>query len=364
MPIYLDYNATTPLRAEARAAMVSALDEVGNPSSIHSFGRKARALVEGARREIALAVDTTPEQVILTSGGTEANALALRGAVAARFFVSATSHDSVRKQQAAAVFLPVQSTGVLDLVALESALRASDTPTLVSVEWVNNETGVIQPVAEILKICRAHKAVLHVDAVQALGRVTLDVQPDFLSLSAHKIGGPQGVGALIVGRTTPLTAQLVGGGQERNRRAGTENVAAIAGFGAAIGLASAELPAYQGRQSWRVAAEAVLASVPGAQIVGAASDRVANTICVVHSQLRSDLLLMRMDLAGYAVSSGSACSSGKVAPSHVLTAMGVSPAEVASAVRFSFGWKNSESELLAAAQHWTEIAQSVIKGAS
>lgn len=359
MPVYLDYNATTPLRSEARAAMLAALEQVGNPSSVHSFGRQARAVVEEARRKVASAVGSTPEQVIFTSGGTEANALALRGSGAVEILVSATAHDSARRQMPCTL-LPVLPSGLLDLAAVEGALARPSDQKILSVEWVNNETGIIQPVAALLALCRKYGALLHLDAVQALGRIALDVQPDYLTLSAHKIGGPQGSGALVVGRTTPLAAQLVGGGQERGRRAGTENVAAIAGFGAAIELAVNELPAYQTRVSWRDHAEAILMRYPAARIVGAEAPRVANTICVVCSGLRAEMLLMQMDLAGYAVSSGAACSSGKVTPSHVLSALGIPLPEVESALRLSFGWKNSEFEVLAAAQHWTEIAKSAI----
>lgn len=360
MTVYLDTNATTPLRPEARVAMLAALDDGGNPSSVHGFGRRARARVELVRRVLAGGLAAAPEQVIFTSGGTEANALALRGAETDTVFISATSHDSARKQVAGATLLPVLAEGTLDLAAAERAFAVSGSK-LLSLEWVNNETGVIQPVAIIAELCRKYGVLLHLDAVQALGRVALEGLPDYLSLSAHKIGGPQGIGALVVAPKAPLRAQLVGGGQERGRRAGTENVAGIAGFGAAFEKALSELSLFQAKAAWRDRAASLLKTIPGARIMGEGSARVANTLCVVCPGLRAETLLMQMDLAGFAVSSGSACSSGKVSPSHVLMAMGASPEEAESAIRLSFGWKNTEEELLQAAQHWTKIAQSVIK---
>jgi cysteine desulfurase len=249
---------------------------------------------------------------------------------------------------------------VIDLVTAEKRIAAAPAPALVSVMWVNNETGVIQPIAALLEICRKHAALLHVDAVQALGRLSLDVPVDALTLSAHKVGGPLGVGALLLREGIELTPLLTGGGQERGRRAGTENVPAISGFAAAVQAAIAELPEFAQRARWRDAFEEKLLAVPGVEIIGRTAARVANTSCLVCPGFKSDLQLMQLDLKGIAASSGSACSSGKVARSHVLTAMGVSEAGMDSALRVSFGWNSKESELNFCAEIWTQLALSAI----
>ena len=374
-PIYLDYNATAPLRPEARAAMVGVWEMVGNASSIHAFGRKARLVVEEARAQVAAAVGCAVEEVVFTSGGTEANALALKGVRAGEGaskivpFVSATAHDSVLKNVGeCAVFLPVDSSGVLSLAAMEEALSVHQKVVpFVSVEWVNSETGVIQPIAEIVSLVRRHGGVVHVDAVQALGRVNLDdfededLRPDLLTLSAHKIGGSQGVGALIVRdgfaqrEDVTFSPLFGGGGQEKGRRSGTENVAGVAGFGAAVEAALAAMSEDVPRwQKWQAAFEDAVLRVDGAQVIGQGAARATNTSCLVCEGLKADIMLMKLDMAGIAVSSGSACSSGKVGSSSVLRAMGVEADLMRSALRVSWGWQTQEEELSSCAECWTE----------
>lgn len=358
--IYLDYNATTPLRPEALAAWLGCAQRPGNASSVHGYGRAAKAKLEQARRSIAGVAGYKAAEVVFTSGGTEANNLALKGVAGASLLVSAVEHDSILKVVPDAPRLPVDVHGVIDLAAVEVALKGAAAPVLLSVQWVNNETGVIQPIAQLHELTRKYKAYLHVDAVQALGRVALEVQPDLLTLSAHKVGGPCGVGALLVKENVPLLKQLYGGGQEHGRRAGTENLAGICAFAAAAEAAMRELPAYQARASWRAAFEADLLKVPGAAIVGAGAPRVANTTCVVVPGLKTELLLIKLDLAGVAASAGSACSSGKVQASHVLTAMKESYKDMA-VTRFSFGWGTTDSELKKAAEIWTAQVLSAIR---
>ena len=361
--IYLDYNATAPLRSESRAAMLLAMDEGGNASSVHAAGRRARGHVEKAREIIAAAAGVSRDEVVFTSGGTESNHLALHGIEAASFFVSAIEHDSVLKSApASAQLLPVLPSGIVDLLQAEKMIAAASRPALVSLMWVNNETGVIQPVEQMLEICNKYGAMLHVDAVQALGRIAIDdCKIPLLSLSAHKVGGPMGVGALSVREGVKLTAQQRGGGQERGLRAGTENVAGLAGLGAAVEVALRELPEFQRRSLWRDAFEAELLKVPGAIIAGKESPRVANTTCVLCPGIASALLLIQIDLQGISASAGSACSSGKVIPSHVLKAMDSNRFAPLAQTRFSFGWQSYEEQLKKAAETWTELAISAIR---
>lgn len=382
--IYLDYNATAPLRPEAREAMLRVLDRGGNASSIHRFGRYARLEIEEAREVVARAVGGAGEEIIFTSGGTEANALALKGyraCEAGQYLVSATAHDSAIKNAGEGVqglpvhpsVLPVHPSGLLDLAALEDALSRAGKMPFVSLEWVNSETGVIQPVEEIILLVRRYGGIVHVDAVQALGRIPLDglqgdARPDLLTLSAHKIGGAQGVGALIVRdgfarrKDIPFAPLLGGGGQEKGRRSGTENVAGIASFGAALSVAVQELTNGTVAQ-WRILQqefETKILRVEGARIIGTDSPRVANTTCLAHPALKADIALMKLDMAGMAISSGSACSSGKVGESRTLAAMGMDDALRRSAVRVSFGWNTKPSDLTACAQSWTEAVFSAI----
>lgn len=358
--VYLDHNATTAVRPEAAAAVTAALGLTGNASSVHGFGRTARQVIEEARTAVAGLAGAAASGVVFTSGGTEANNLVLKGRPGARVLVSAGEHPSVIEAVPAAERLPLLRDGRLDLDALAAALHAGDStaarPTLVSVQWANNETGVVQPVAEIAALVRRAGALFHCDAVQAAGKLDFDMAAqgiDFLSLSAHKIGGPQGVGALVMAPGQRVASLLQGGGQERAFRAGTENLPGIAGFGAA----ARALPADRGKQAalgaLRDELEATLkARVRGLRVFGAEAPRLANTSCFAAPGLASETQVMALDLAGVAVSAGSACSSGKVATSHVLTAMGAEPGDAAAALRVSFGWNSTGADLAAFLEAW------------
>jgi len=360
--VYLDYNATAPLRPEALDAMTRAFGLPGNPSSVHAAGRAARAMVEQARNEVAALIGGPASTVVFTSGGTEANALAIDSAVATgskRLIVSAIEHDSVleaaKASGAAVEVLPVGADGRADLAWLSARLAgwdAADGRPFVALMAANNETGVIQPVREASEIVRAAEGWLHVDAVQAAGRIMTDSRAlgaDTLAVSAHKLGGPQGVGALTFGPRATLVRRQHGGGQERGRRAGTENVAGIAGFGAA---SVAALRDKNDQAAWRDAAAERL-KAQGATVVAEGSPRLANTLCLATPGYRADLQVMKLDLAGVMVSAGSACSSGKVKASHVLTAMGLT--EVADcAIRVSGGWATTQDDWAAFADAWSE----------
>ena len=343
---YLDYNATAPLRPEAREAMRAALAETGNASSVHGFGRRARRTIEEAREAVAALVSARPEQVVFTSGGTEANNMALRGA-GGWVLASAGEHDSVLGAGAVDL-IPLRADGVVDLAALDSLLAGREAPALVALMLANNETGVIQPVAEAARLAHDHGARLHCDAVQAAGKIAIEwdsLGADSLSLSAHKLGGPQGAGALIFADGLELAPLLTGGGQERRRRAGTENVAAIAGFGAAAHAALRDLERAPAIATLRDDLEAGLrALAPEVAIYGADAPRLPNTSCFGVSGLSAETLVMALDLAGVAVSAGAACSSGKVAPSHVLRAMGLLEAEAGAAIRVSLGWASTAED--------------------
>jgi len=341
---YLDHNATTPVRPEAAAAVAEALARGGNPSSVHHAGRAARRIVEEARAAVAALAGVSPEEIVFVSGGSEANHLALRGCGRTRILVSATEHDSVLHAVPAAEIVPVTRDGLVDRAALAALLAADERPALVSVMLANNETGTIQPVAEIAEIVHAQGGLLHCDAVQGAGRLPIDRAPlgaDLLSLSAHKIGGPPGIGALAVAPAVALAAQQRGGGQEGGRRAGTENVPGIAGFGRAAELAAAEVES--GDLAARLARlrddveRQLLAIAPGARVFGAGAPRLSNTLSITMPGVRAETQVMALDLAGIMVSAGAACSSGKVRPSHVLRAMGASEDEAASAIRISLG---------------------------
>jgi cysteine desulfurase len=358
--VYLDHNATTPLRPEARAAMLSALTTGGNPSSLHSLGRQARRIVEDAREAIARAFGCDAGAVIFTSGGTEANALALLGSGRRRVLISAVEHASVAAAASDAVLLPVDTSGLIDLDALAAALAAAAEPALVSVMLANNETGVIQPLAAVIEVAHAHGALAHTDAVQAAGKLPVDgrdLGADLITISAHKLGGPAGVGALIA--NVPLAALLRGGGQERGRRAGSENVAGIASFAAAATMA------VEGREDEAVrlaglrdALERGIArACPEAMILGHAAPRLANTSCIRMPGVAAMTQVIAFDLAGFAVSAGAACSSGKVAASRTLRAMGVGEDAAGEAVRISLGWTTREDDVDAFVDAWTAVWQ-------
>ena len=361
---YLDYNATAPLRPEARAAALAAMDEVGNPSSIHAEGRGARALVEDARRAVAELVGAAPRAVVFTSGGTEAANLALTPAIAAPgltaplalLIVAAGEHPCVlnghRFAPEATIAAPLGADGRLDLAALAALVEAAEGPAMLALQGANNETGVIQPVAEAAALVHAKGGVVVCDAVQMAGRTDLSMAmlgADFLFLSAHKFGGPKGAGALVAARSELAVGapMLRGGGQERGARAGTENVAAIAGFGAAARPAGAGRLVEGARlEAMRDAlAESVMASAPDAVVFGASAPRLPNTLCFAVPGVAAATLVIALDLAGVAVSAGSACSSGKVTRSHVLEAMGVAPDLSAGAIRLSLGWASQPADV-------------------
>lgn len=362
MSVYLDYNATAPVRPEAAEAVARALALGGNPSSVHAAGRAARAVVEQARADVAALIAAPASTVVFTSGGTEANALAIESAVAAgskRLIVSAIEHDSVlesaRASGAAVELLAVDAEGRADIARLRARLAtwdAAEGRPFVALMLANNETGVIQPVADAAAAVRAADGWLHVDAIQAAGKIGIDSRAlgaDTLSISAHKLGGPQGVGALTFGPRATLSRRLHGGGQERGRRAGTENVPGIAGFGAAAVSCASRMDE---QAAWRDAAAATLVAA-GAEVLGAGADRLPNTLCVAAPGFGAELQVMSLDLAGVMVSAGSACSSGKVKASHVLTAMG--RADVAGcAIRVSGGWATTENDWNAFADAWLE----------
>ena len=374
--VYLDWNATAPLRPEARQAMAAAWDICGNPSSVHAEGRHARRLIEEARAAVAKAVDALPRNVIFTSGGTEANALALtpglRGAAGKpveRLLVSAIEHVSVLaggRFPAEAVRKIGVTRGGLDLDQLSAAL-SSGAPALVSVMAANNETGVILPVAEVAEIVHAAGCLLHVDAIQALGKIPFDIKAigaDLATFSAHKIGGPKGVGAVVVAEgVTGLDPLLRGGGQELGRRAGTENVAGIAGFGGAVEAALAALEKDAVRlESLRNRLETGLRETKGAIVFSDQAPRLPNTTLFTVPRLKAETAVIGFDLEGIAVSSGSACSSGKVQPSHVLEALGY-PRDVAQgAVRLSLGWSTTEADIDSCLKAWRKLANTLLKG--
>ncbi|WP_349371896.1 cysteine desulfurase family protein [Salinarimonas sp.] len=361
---YLDYNATAPLREEAARALVHALERVGNASSVHAEGRAARAALEAARAEVAALVEADPAAVIFTSGGSEANALALAPgfarpgeAGAEVLLVGAGEHpcvlDGHRFPADAVERIPLDAHGVADLAWLEARLSAlTGRRALVSLQLANNETGVVQPVAEAARIAHAHGASIHTDAVQAPGKIPVSIRAlgvDAMTLSAHKIGGPQGAGALVLASEGYGLDRLVrGGGQERGFRAGTENVPAIVGFGAAARLVREHLDGERERLARLGAAfaAAVREKAPEAVVFGDGAPRLPNTILFAVPGLRAETALIAFDLGGVALSSGSACSSGKVKRSHVLDAMGVDPSLAEGALRLSCGYATRDAEVI------------------
>jgi cysteine desulfurase len=374
--IYLDWNATAPLRSEARAVMTEVQEFSGNASSVHAEGRSARHAIEEARGKVAALVGAEAKGVTFTASATEANMLALTPAIEAggrkshcdTLFVSSIEHPSVRSggRFASMEELPVTAQGVVDVTRLERHIAKAERP-LVSVMHANNETGVIQPIAEIAKIVHAASGVLHVDAVQGAGRIDCEIETlgaDLMSVSAHKLGGPQGAGALIRRGDVHIAEPLIkGGGQERGQRAGTENVAAIAGFGAAAAAAASARQADAIRMAHlRDRLETGLrAATPGAVIFGADALRLPNTTLFAVPGMKAETLVIAFDLNGIAVSSGSACSSGKVAASHVLAAMGVDSALARGAVRLSLGWNTTQADIDRCLKTWIMLSASLLK---
>jgi cysteine desulfurase len=387
-PIYCDYNAGAPVRAEAAVAMARALAVAGNPSSVHGAGRAARAAIEDAREKIAAAVGASADNVVFASGATEALHLVLDAFDVAQrkdpvvddegfieefppppsLIVSAVEHDALFEHARHREMLraPVQSDGTIDLAVLEGIVREAPKPALVAVQLANNETGVIQPIARIAAICREHGAMLLVDAAQAFGRISAniaDLDATYLVVSSHKLGGPQGVGALVLAPGAPYATTRFGGGQERGRRPGTENGPAIVGFGVAVEWALRE----QDAEATRLAAlrDRFEASLPrDAVVFGAGAKRLPNTSNFALPGITAETAVIAMDLEGVALSSGAACSSGKVRSSRVLAAMGVAPDLAKAALRVSFGHESKESDVDEVLNALNKIAARRTQGAA
>ena len=361
---YLDANAAEPLRPSARTALLAALEQTGNPSSVHGAGRAARRILEDARETLCRLFGARPANLVFTSGGTEADALALHALrCGRRMIICATEHDAVRAAAPDADFFRVEPSGVADLAALEETL-ASGPPALVALMLANNETGVLHPITEAAAICNRFGAFLHVDAVQAAGRIPINFSglgATSLALSSHKLGGPAGAGALLLApeaarRLPPLIA---GGGQERGRRGGTQPVAAIAGFAAAAQAALAEPPALGSLRD--TAENAAIAA--GAVVLGAGAPRLENTTSLALPGVKAETQVIALDLAGVAVSAGAACSSGKVAESHVLKAMGAGPL-AGQAIRVSLPWNATGADVRHFATAYAEMAARLLRRAA
>ncbi len=355
--IYLDYNATTPVKPAVRVAMMEAMERHGNPSSVHRYGRIARRYVEDARAAVAALAGVKPAQIVFAGSGTESNNTVLNGHADVPHILSVIEHDSVRACAKKPILLPVTHQGVVDVVAAESILQSVPSGALVSVMLVNNETGVIQPVAELSQLAKKYGHRMHSDVVQAAGRLPIDFTAlgvDFLTLSAHKIGGPQGIGALVMREGAGLPALIKGGGQEMYRRAGTENVPAIIGFGIAALLAADDLRDMPRLAASRDDLQAQLIKIArdDAVVLGIDAPRVANTLCLAMRGVSSETQVMAMDLAGVAVSAGAACSSGKVRASHVAQAMGYNDGVARSVLRISLGWQTKPEDLTRCADAW------------
>jgi cysteine desulfurase len=368
-PVYCDYNAGAPVRAEAAVAMSRALAAGGNPSSVHATGRRARAMIEDAREKLAGMLGASAENVVLTSGATEALHLALTSAGAASLIISAVEHDAVFEHATRALkghIAPVHTNGVIDLTALGALLLQAPKPALVAVQLANNETGVIQPIARVAALCREHGALLLVDSAQAFGRIPVDIadlDASYLVISSHKLGGPPGAGALVLAPGAPFSIGRFGGGQERGRRPGTENMPAVVGFAGAAEWALRELE----QDAARLAAmrDRFEAGLPrDALIFGAKAPRLPNTSNFALPGLAAETAVIAMDLEGVAISSGAACSSGKVRSSRVLAAMGVSPELAKGALRVSFGHESKESDVDEVLNALNKIAARRAQGAA
>lgn len=368
--IYCDYNAGAPIRAEAAVALSRALAAGANASSVHAAGRRARALIEDARERLAIGLDARAENVVFTSGATEALHLALLASGAASLIVSAVEHDAVFEHASRAGVVeiaPVDARGLVDLDALAALLAHAAKPALVALQLANNETGVIQPIAKAAARARQHGALVLVDAAQAFTRIPVsiaDLDATYLVVSSHKIGGPPGAGALVLAPGAPFVATRFGGGQERGRRPGTENAPAIAGFGVAAEMGVRVLKEEAARlASLRQRFEAGLPA--DAIVFGADAPRLPNTSNFALPGLNSETAVIALDLEGVAVSSGAACSSGKVRASRVLAAMGVAPEAATAALRVSFGWASKEGDVDGALSALAKLsARRVLAGAA
>jgi cysteine desulfurase len=375
MRVYFDYNATTPLAHEVRDAIVRTMDDVyGNASSVHHFGQQAKAAIDEARSAVAALINADAAEIVFTSGGTESDNFAIRGVAEAseaagrrHLIASAIEHEAVLNTLKAlarrgwqTTTLPVDPSGIVSPDRLREAMTKGT--ALVSVMHANNEIGTVQPIAELAEIAHADGALMHTDAVQSVGKVPVDVRAlgvDLLSLSAHKFNGPKGAGALWIKRGTRMTPTMTGGKHERNRRAGTENVPGLVGLGVAARLASKKLAS----EGVRVAAlrdrleEGILRNVTGTAVNGARSPRVPNTTNISFDRVEAESLLIALDLEGIAVSTGSACSSGTLEPSHVLRAMGLPPHRTQNSLRFSLGSFSTEEEV----EHVIEVLPRLVE---
>ncbi len=359
--VYLDANGAVPLRPEAKIALEKGVLEWGNPSSIHASGRRARGFLEEARHRIASAVGASTQEIIFTSGGTEANALALKGIDLPdlKVFVSSTDHDSVRKQRDFPTLLPVDHGGQVDFNVLEEMLQKISPPFLCSVIWGHNETGVLNDVKKLARLVQERGGIFHTDAVQVLGKKTIEFQKhyDLMTLSSLKVGGPSGIGALVVRTSVPLGYIMAGGGQERGMRSGTLNVALAMAFAAAVEAAEEKKTLEQERcRLWQKRIETRLQEVcPGCFVVGQEKERLANTSFISMPGVKTEVQLMAFDLVGIAVSAGSACSSGKIGPSASLKAMGV-PEEVSdTTIRVTTSWQNTDEDIDFFIKNWEII---------
>ncbi|MBC8241531.1 MAG: cysteine desulfurase [Alphaproteobacteria bacterium] len=365
--VYIDHNATTPPLPEVIDAVCGAMGLIGaNPSSIHANGRAARKLIDDAREAVAALVGAVPEEVIFTSGGSEANNAVIMGAGRRRILVSPTEHAAVLKtvltRAADSDLIPVDHNGLVDMEGLETLLAEAEEPALVCVMAANNETGVLQPMAEISELAHRHGALVHCDAVQAVGKIPVDIKSwgvDYLALSGHKIGGPQGIGALVRCSQSPLSSFITGGGQEHGLRAGTENVAAISGLGVAARVAADTLEEKAVRlKAYRDALEAgIKALSPATKIFCEQVPRLPNTSNFTLPGVRSDRQLTALDLASVSVSAGSACSAGKVEPSHVLDSMDIDPEISTTALRVSFGWSSQAADVDKFLEAWSDLVR-------
>ncbi len=344
--------------------MTEIMKEGGNPSSVHASGRKARNRVENARRQVAKLAGSKPQEVIFTSGGTEANNMVLNGFPDRMLIISAGEHDSLRVVDHAEI-VPLNTNGQIDQVALRSVLEACEKPVIVSVMFANNETGVLQEISAIADLVHEFGGLLHTDAIQALGKIEVNFKElgaDMMSLSSHKVGGPQGMGALIVKDGVVIKTLQKGGGQEQGRRGGTENVAGIAGFGLATELAGEELDNYAKLADLRNQMEQQITEVSNIEIFGHQAGRLPNTSCLRMPGVPSELQVMTFDLNGFAVSAGSACSSGKVKASHVLTAMGYDDTKASQSLRVSMGRNTTKEDVDRFVLAWKNLYER--KGAS
>jgi len=361
--IYLDYNATAPIKPDVIDEMTRVMAKGGNPSSVHALGRQAKATLEKSRQTIGRMINCRPQKIIFTSGGTEANNIALKATGMRHIILSATEHDSIVRIGAdfdgAVDILPVDERGLVDGDILRKHLRQTPERTLVSIMLANNETGVIQDIKSLAHIAHEFGALFHTDAIQAFGKIPLDFRVlgvDMMSLSGHKIGGPQGVGALVARESIAIRPLISGGGQEVGRRSGTENLAGIAGFARAARLAPESL-----HQMGRVSdlrdrlEQEVAAHAPDAEFFGADSPRLPNTSTILMPGVASETQVMAFDLEGVCISSGAACSSGKVKPSHVVTAMGGSEQQALTTIRVSLGWDTTAEDVAAFVAAWKKL---------